>query len=65
MSLRKVVIRYLLWEVSLDSIAVQLNECWLIPEFTVLKQKWQQTKGQTWDNSNGKEILPGFTGTYF
>ncbi|KAH7377019.1 flavonol synthase [Plectosphaerella cucumerina] len=34
-------------------------------EFTRLKQTWQQQKGKSWQDSEGQEILPGFTGKSF
>lgn len=34
-------------------------------EFTTLKQTWQQKKGATYEASEGKQILPGFTGQYY
>lgn len=35
-------------------------------EFTVHKQTWQQSsKSRTWKETEGKEILPGFTGKTF
>ncbi|KAF4120331.1 Isopenicillin N synthase [Geosmithia morbida] len=35
-------------------------------EFTTLKQTWQQSsKAKTYQETEGKEILPGFTGKYF
>lgn len=35
-------------------------------EFTKLKQTWQQNnKGKSYQDVEGKEILPGFKGKYF
>lgn len=33
-----------------------------IAEFTTLKQKWQQGKVKSYAETDGQEILPGFTG---
>ena len=35
------------------------------PEFTTLKQQWQQKRGKSYKTSHGQEILPGFTGQIF
>jgi hypothetical protein len=34
-------------------------------EFTTLKQTWQQTKDKSYQETEEKEILPGFKGQYF
>lgn len=34
-------------------------------EFTTLKQKWQQRKGASYQETEGQEILPGFKGQTF
>ena len=47
--------------VSAENVAI-LHEA---PEFTTLKQQWQQKRGKSYKTSHGQEILPGFTGQIF
>jgi hypothetical protein len=34
-------------------------------EFVTLKQKWQQQKGVSYEQTEGQQIVPGFVGRSF